>query len=68
LALACAKVPRVCATVFWNGPLVDGEQQIALLDHLAVAEMDLVEIARNAGADLNRIHRDEADRRIRPGR
>ena len=41
-------------------PLVDGEQQIALLDHLAVAEMDLVEIARDAGADLDRIHRDEA--------
>ena len=41
-------------------PLVDGEQQIALLDHLAVAEMDLVEIARDAGANLDRIHRDEA--------
>src|SRR4029079_14154089 len=33
-------------------PLVDGEQKIALLNHLAVAEMNLVEIARNAGADL----------------
>ena len=41
-------------------PLVDGEQQIALLDHLAVAEMDLIEIARDAGAHLDRIHRDEA--------
>ena len=41
-------------------PLVDGEQQIALLDHLAVAEMDLIEIARDARAHLDRIHRDEA--------
>ena len=36
-------------------PLVDGEQEIALLDHLAVAEMHLVEIAGDAGADLDRV-------------
>ena len=41
-------------------PLVDGEQQIALLDHLAVREMDLVEIAGDAGAHLDRVDRDEA--------
>ena len=41
-------------------PLVDGEQQIALLDHLAVAEMHLVEIAGDARANLDRVHRDEA--------
>ena len=41
-------------------PAVDGEQQIALLDDLAVLEMDLVEIAGHARADLDRVHRDEA--------
>ena len=41
-------------------PLVDGEQQIALLDDLAVLEMQLVEIAGHARAHLDRIDRDEA--------
>ena len=40
-------------------PLVDGEQEIALLDHLAVTEMHLVEIAGDAGADLDRVDGDE---------
>ncbi len=41
-------------------PLVDGEQQIALLDDLAVLEMHLVEIAGDARAHFDRIDRDEA--------
>ena len=40
-------------------PLVDGEQQVALLDDLPVGEMDAVEIARHTRANLDRIHRDE---------
>ena len=60
LALACASVPLRLRNGVLERPLVDGEQEIALLDHLAVAEMDLVEIARDAGAHLDRIHRDEA--------
>ena len=41
-------------------PLVDGEQQIALLDDLPVLEMHAVEIARNARAHFHRIDRGEA--------
>ena len=35
------------------GPRVDHEQQVALLDHLAVLEMDLGQITADAGADLD---------------
>ena len=41
-------------------PLVDGEQQVALLDDLAVVEMHAFEIAGHAGAHLDAIDRDEA--------
>ena len=41
-------------------PLVDGEQQIALLDDLPVLEMYAVEIAGDARAHLHRIDRGEA--------
>ena len=41
-------------------PLVDGEQQVALLDHLPVLEMHAVEIAGHARAHFDRIHRDKA--------
>ena len=41
-------------------PLVDGEQQIALLDDLPVLEMHPVEIAGNTRAHLDRIDRGEA--------
>ena len=41
-------------------PAVDGEQQIALLHHLAVDEMDRGEIAGQPRADLDRFHRGEA--------
>ena len=41
-------------------PLVDGEQQIALLDDLPVLEVDAVEIAGDAGANLDRIDRGKA--------
>ncbi len=41
-------------------PLVDGEQQIALLHQLAVLEMDGLEIAGNARAHFDGIDRDEA--------
>ena len=37
--------------------LLDGEQKIALLDELAVFEMDLFQIARHAGDQLDRIDR-----------
>ena len=40
--------------------LVDGEQKVALLDHLAVLEVDGLEIAGDAGAHFDRIHRGEA--------
>ncbi len=36
-------------------PAVDGEEQLAFLDHLAVLEVDAVEIARNAGPHLDGI-------------
>ena len=42
------------------GPLVDGEQRIAGIDELAVLEMQLVDEARDAGADLDRGDRLEA--------
>ena len=35
------------------GPRIDHEQQVALLDHLAVREMDLGQIAADTGADLD---------------
>ena len=41
-------------------PLVDGEQQVALLDDLAILEMHAVEIAGDARAHLDRIDGDEA--------
>ncbi len=41
-------------------PLVDGEQEVALLHDLAVGEVDLVEIARYARAHLDHVDRDEA--------
>ena len=41
-------------------PAVDGEQQIALLHHLAVDEMDFREIAGQPRADLDQFHRGEA--------
>ena len=47
---ACASSQRIPI-----GPLVDGEEQVALLDHRAVGEMDLVEIARHAGPQVDRI-------------
>jgi hypothetical protein len=34
-------------------PLVDGKQEVALLDQCTVLEMDLVEIAADAGAQRN---------------
>ena len=40
-------------------PAIDGEQQVALLDHLAVLEMDGVQIARDPRPHLDRIDRDE---------
>ena len=39
--------------------LVDREQQVALLDRLAVLEGDGIEIARDTGAHLHRVHGDE---------
>jgi hypothetical protein len=39
---------------------VDGEQEIALLDYLAVLELHLVKIAGDARAHLDRIDRDES--------
>ena len=42
------------------GPWIDDEQEIALLDHLAVTEMDLIEVARHASANLDRVYRNEA--------
>ena len=41
-------------------PLVDGEQQVALLDGAAVAEMHLVDVAGDAGPDLDALHGLEA--------
>ena len=41
-------------------PLVDGEQQIALLDDLAVLEMHAFEIAGNPRAHFDQVHSDKA--------
>ena len=41
-------------------PVIDGEEQIALLHHLAVGEMNLRKIAGHPRADLDRIDGDEA--------
>ncbi len=41
-------------------PLVDGEQEIALLDHLTVGEMHAFEVAGHARAHFDRVDRDEA--------
>ena len=41
-------------------PLVDGEQEIALLDDLAVGEMHAVEIAGDPSAHFDRVDGDEA--------
>jgi hypothetical protein len=40
-------------------PLVDGEQEIALLDRLSIAKMNLVEIAGDASSYLNRVDSDK---------
>src|SRR5262249_49722346 len=39
--------------------LVDGEQEVALLDHLAVGKMDGVEISGHPGPHLDAVDRDE---------
>src|SRR5207245_5647105 len=41
-------------------PAVDGEQEIALVDDLAVLEMHLFEMARDTRAHLDRVDRNEA--------
>ena len=41
-------------------PLVDAEQAFALLDDLTVGEVDMLQIAGHAGANLDGIDRDEA--------
>ena len=41
-------------------PAVDGEQQIALFDHLPVGEMDAVEVAGHPGANFDAVDGDEA--------
>ena len=60
LARACARLACACAEGGLERPAVDGEQQVALLDHLPVLEMDRVEIAGDARAHLDGIDRDEA--------
>ena len=42
------------------GPLVDGEQQVALLDDRPIGEMDPVQIARHPRAQVDRVDRLEA--------
>ena len=49
-------------------PLVDGEQQVALLHDLAVLEMHLVEIAGHPRAHLDRHRPRRSGRHIRPDR
>ena len=44
------------------GTRIDFEQQLALLDHLAVLEMDLDEMSRRPGLDVHRIDRLGLDR------
>jgi hypothetical protein len=48
------------------GPGIDHEQDLVLLDHLAVVEPDLLEIARDAGANLDLLHRLEASGELVP--
>ena len=47
---------------------VDDEEQVALVDDLAVGEMDLGQIAADLGAELDRIDRRELAGELRPGR
>ena len=42
------------------GARIDDEQDLARLDELAVPELDLLHVARDAGADLDLLHRLEA--------
>jgi thiamine pyrophosphate-dependent acetolactate synthase large subunit-like protein len=49
-----------------GGARVQGEEQLALLDHLAVAEMDRLDIAADAGADIHALDRFEASRELVP--
>ena len=42
------------------GARIDDEQEVALLDDLAVLEMDGIDEAGDPGADLDRLHRREA--------
>jgi len=43
-----------------EGSFIDGEQQIALLDHLTVLEMHLIEIPRYPRPDFDRVDGNEA--------
>ena len=47
---------------------IDGEEQVALLDQLAVAEMDLLDDAGNLGADLDAVDGADAAGELSPTR
>ena len=59
LACACGEIASRLVERGLERALVDGEQQVALLDHLAVGEMDGVEISRHPGTNLDGVDRDE---------
>ena len=59
LACACVRLPLRLVERGLERPLVDGEQEVALLDHLAVGEMDGVEISGHPGAHLDAVDGDE---------
>jgi hypothetical protein len=54
LDLACARLARLIERVL-ERPLVDGEQEIALLDDLPVLEMHAIEIAGHARSHFHGI-------------
>ena len=60
LARACASVARACASDVSNGRRSMVNSRSPCLTICAVLEMDLVEIAGDARADLDRVDRDEA--------
>ena len=60
LALACSQCRLRLLERGLERPAVDGEQRVAGLDHLSVAEVDGVQVAGDARAHLDRVDRDEA--------
>ena len=60
LARASASWPLACSADRLERPRIDDVKQVAGMDHVAVLELDTVDEAADAGADLNLLDRLEA--------